>query len=169
MVGKKVLSIGLFIMTAIFTSQAACVDTVMVLSQSMHKEVKVIYIVPQQLLEQDACPCVSVYLLHGCGGNAKSWIELKPELIKIADEKGMLFICSDAKKSWYWDSPINASYRYETFVASELVKYTDAHYLTIPDRKARAISGLSMGGHGALWLSIRHKDTFGAAGSMSGG
>ena len=87
----------------------------------------------------------------------------------IADEKGMLFICPDGKNSWYWDSPTNASYRYETFVASELVKYTDAHYVTIPDRKARAVSGLSMGGHGALWLSIRHKDTFGAAGSMSGG
>lgn len=34
---------------------------------------------------------------------------------------------------------------------------------------ARAISGLSMGGHGALWNAIRHKDIFGAAGSMSGG
>ena len=26
-----------------------------------------------------------------------------------------------------------------------------------------------MGGHGAMWLSIRHKDVFGAAGSTSGG
>lgn len=169
MIEKKVLLVGLFILTAIFTSQAARVDTVMVESQSMQKKVKVVYIVPQQLLEQNALPCVSVYLLHGYGGNAKSWIELKPELVKIADEKGMLFICPDGKNSWYWDSPQNASYCYETFVASELVKYTDMHYATIPDRKARAVSGLSMGGHGALWLSIRHKDTFGAAGSMSGG
>jgi len=28
---------------------------------------------------------------------------------------------------------------------------------------------LSMGGHGAMWLGIRHKDVFGAAGSTSGG
>ena len=26
-----------------------------------------------------------------------------------------------------------------------------------------------MGGHGAMWLGIRHKDVFGAAGSTSGG
>lgn len=26
-----------------------------------------------------------------------------------------------------------------------------------------------MGGHGAMWLSFRHKDVFGAAGSTSGG
>ena len=58
---------------------------------------------------------------------------------------------------------------YETFVSSELVKYIDEHYKTIADRKGRAITGLSMGGHGAMWNAIRHKDTFGAGGSTSGG
>ena len=33
----------------------------------------------------------------------------------------------------------------------------------------RAITGLSMGGHGALHTAMRHKDVFGAAGSTSGG
>ena len=33
----------------------------------------------------------------------------------------------------------------------------------------RAITGLSMGGHGALYLAIRHPGLFGNAGSMSGG
>ena len=67
------------------------------------------------------------------------------------------------------DSPKNPAYRYETFVASELVKYTDKSYATIADKKGRAIAGLSMGGHGALWLAICHKDIFGAVGSTSGG
>ena len=62
MIEKKVLLVGLFILTAIFTSQAARVDTVMVESQSMQKKVKVVYIVPQQLLEQNVRPCVSVDL-----------------------------------------------------------------------------------------------------------
>ncbi len=33
----------------------------------------------------------------------------------------------------------------------------------------RAITGLSMGGHGALYLAFKHQDIFGAGGSMSGG
>ena len=33
----------------------------------------------------------------------------------------------------------------------------------------RAITGLSMGGHGAMYLAIKHSDLFGAAGSTSGG
>src|SRR3546814_3321287 len=45
----------------------------------------------------------------------------------------------------------------------------DHHYKTVADRKGRAITGLSMGGHGALYLAFRHQDVFGAAGSMSGG
>lgn len=76
---------------------------------------------------------------------------------------------SDGKNSWYWDSPTHADSQYETFVSSELVKYIDTHYSTIKDRKGRAVTGLSMGGHGGMWLSIRHKDVFGAGGSTSGG
>jgi S-formylglutathione hydrolase FrmB len=45
----------------------------------------------------------------------------------------------------------------------------DQSYRTITNRTGRAISGLSMGGHGALYLAFRHQDLFGAAGSMSGG
>ena len=49
------------------------------------------------------------------------------------------------------------------------MKHTDKNYATIPEKNGRAITGLSMGGHGALWLAIRHKEIFGAGGSTSGG
>jgi S-formylglutathione hydrolase FrmB len=71
--------------------------------------------------------------------------------------------------SWYWDSPVDPTYKYETFVSKELVEYIDSHYKTRADRTGRAITGLSMGGHGGLWLGIRHQDVYGAAGSTSGG
>lgn len=164
---KGLILFGLLLCCFAMTMQAARVDTVMVKSPSMKKDVKVVFVVPDKALNKQACPVV--YLLHGHGGNAKTWVELKPELPQIADEKGIIFVCPDGKASWYWDSPKDSTYRYETFVSSELVKYTDEHYTTIPDKKARAISGLSMGGHGALWNAIRHKEVYGAAGSTSGG
>lgn len=159
--------LGVLLYLATIALQAARVDTVLVKSPSMHKDVKVVYVVPDKAMAKAACPVV--YLLHGYGGNARSWVQLKPELLQMADEKGIIFVCPDGKNSWYWDSPQDPGYRYETFISSELVNYTDANYATIRERKARAISGLSMGGHGALWNAIRHKDVFGAAGSMSGG
>lgn len=149
--------------------QAARVDTVSVKSPSMNKDVKVVYILPDKAISKKPQACPVIYLLHGYSGNARTWIGLKPELPQIADEKGIIFVCPDGKNSWYWDSPKNPSYRYETFISSELVNYTDAHYATIPEKRARAITGLSMGGHGAMWNAIRHKDVFGAAGTTSGG
>lgn len=166
---NKFLLSCIWLVSVVFGVQAARVDTVFVKSLSMNKEVKVVYILPDKAVDVQPQSCPVVYLLHGYGGNALSWIQLKSELPAIADERGIIFVCPDGKNSWYWDSPRDPSYRYETFISSELVDYTDTHYATIPTKKARAISGLSMGGHGALWNAIRHKDVFGAAASMSGG
>ena len=148
---------------------AAQVDTVMVQSPSMNKEVQVVVVTPDVALGKKAVACPVVYLLHGFGGNAKTWINTKPELPQIADEKGIIFVCPDGKNTWYWDSPKNKDVRYETFISSELIKYIDGHYKTVAAPRGRAITGLSMGGHGALWNAIRHTDVFGAAGSTSGG
>ncbi len=81
----------------------------------------------------------------------------------------MIIVCPDGQNSWYWDSPVDPSMRFETFVSKELVQFMDQKYKTIPSPAGRAVTGLSMGGHGGLWLGIRHQDVFGACGSMSGG
>lgn len=159
---KLILSI-VFLCLVAFVN-AAKVDTVMIHSNAMNKEVQTVIVTPDGNKNYPV-----VYLLHGHGGNAKAWINIKPDLPRIADEKGIIFVCPDGKNSWYWDSPKNPAYRYETFISAELVKYVDSHYQTIADRKGRAITGLSMGGHGAMWNALRHKDIFGAVGSTSGG
>ncbi|WP_302457916.1 alpha/beta hydrolase family protein [Mediterranea massiliensis] len=168
MKNKSILA-GILLIFVAMGMRAAQVDTVMVESRAMNKGVKVVYVVPDKALGGRAQACPVIYLLHGYGGEAKSWITIKPELPRIADEKGIIFVCPDGKNSWYWDSPLNPAYRYETFVSSELIEYTDRHYRTVASRQGRAITGLSMGGHGALWNAFRHKDVFGAAGSTSGG
>lgn len=39
----------------------------------------------------------------------------------MADAKGMIFVTPDALNSWYFDSPVDSAFRYETFVTRELV------------------------------------------------
>lgn len=118
---------------------AAQVDTLMVKSPSMNKEVQVVVVVPDIALGKKSVDCPVIYLLHGFGGNAKTWIGIRPELPQIADEKGIIFVCPDGKNSWYWDSPKNKDYRYETFVSSEMINYVDKHYKTIADRRETAL------------------------------
>ncbi len=145
---------------------AARVDTLQVTSQAMNRNVEVIVISPDKSHSQ-ACPVI--YLLHGHGGHAKTWLNIKPELPQMADEKGIIIVCPDGRNSWYWDSPLNKEVRYETFISRELIDFVDSHYNTVARREGRAITGLSMGGHGAMWNAIRHSDVFSAAGSTSGG
>jgi S-formylglutathione hydrolase FrmB len=110
-----------------------------------------------------------VYLLHGYGGDYANWVRRVPALLKLADDNQMIIVCPDgAAGSWYFDSPVDSSMRFETYLSTEIPDFIDAQYRTIADRKHRAITGLSMGGHGALFIAFRHAEKFGACGSMSG-
>ena len=149
-------------------AQASVVDTVSTYSKSMHKNIKSVVITPDNYSAAKELPVV--YLLHGYSGNHLDWINKAKGFEKAADTYNMIIVCPDGGfGSWYWDSPADTSSRYETFISGELVRSIDANYKTIKNRKGRAITGLSMGGHGALYLAFRHQDIFGAAGSMSGG
>ena len=146
----------------------ASVDTIVIFSKSMHKSINTVVIKPSYYTNATRFP--TVYLLHGYSGKYSDWIRKVPALQQLADDNHLLIVCPDGGySSWYFDSPIDSSYRYETFVAVEIPAFIDAHYSTIANRKGRAITGLSMGGHGGLFLGFRHADTFGACGSMSGG
>lgn len=129
--------------------RAAKVDTVEVHSRKMGRAVRTIVISPEKTEGKGAAV---VYLLHGYGGNETTWPGLKPELKDYADRENLIFVCPNGENSWYWDSPLNEDSQFETFVSRELVSYVDGHYRTLPSREKRAITGLSMGGHGALWI-----------------
>jgi Predicted esterase len=144
------------------------VDTIAVFSPKMKKELKSVVIVPENYSTKRHYPVL--YLLHGYGGNFADWIKKVPSIKTLSTEHQLIVVCPDGGfSSWYMDSPIDSTSQYESYITHNLLGYVDAHYATIPDRSARAITGLSMGGHGALYIAIRNKDLFANAGSMSGG
>jgi putative tributyrin esterase len=69
---------------------------------------------------------------------------------------------------WYLDSPVDPTNKFETYITKEVIQKIDNTYRTVRSNKGRVITGLSMGGHGAMYLSTRHPDLFCAAGTMSG-
>ncbi|MFH6968683.1 alpha/beta hydrolase [Flavobacterium sp. FlaQc-28] len=152
-----------------FSAKAAKIDTIQVFSASMNKNIKTCVIVPDGYKKSKKKFPV-VYLLHGYSGNYATWVKSFKDVGKQVDQYGFIAIGVDGNySSWYFDSPIDPAFKYETYVINELVPFIDKKYKTVATREARAITGLSMGGHGALYLSFKHQDVFGAAGSMSGG
>lgn len=134
----------------------------------MHKQVKCVVITPSNY-QGTTRRFPVVYLLHGAGGSYNNWVKRVPDLQQLADQNELMIVCPDGLvTSWYFDSPVDSAMRYETNVGTEIPDYIDGNFRTIADRKARAITGLSMGGHGGLFLAFRHAERFGACGSMSG-
>jgi enterochelin esterase-like enzyme len=57
---------------------------------------------------------------------------------------------------------------WEQAVSQELPAYVDTQFRTIPDRRARALVGLSAGGYGAVALAFHHLESFSVVESWSG-
>lgn len=164
---KKILYTLLLLLVAA-GAQAARVDTLSVPATFIPGPMRVTVVTPDEAASGKRFP--TVYILHGHGGDYRTWTKVtRPDLPELADRFGMVFVMPDGRNSWYWDSPEHPEMQMESFITRELVPYIDATLPTIPSRDKRAITGLSMGGHGALYLAMRHPDLFGSAGSMSGG
>lgn len=123
-------------------------------------------IVPKGATAEARVP--SLYILHGAYGSYVDWTD-KTNVEELADRYRMVLVFPDGGQfGWYVDSPIDKPSQYETMVAKELVAAVDAKYPTIAKVEARGIMGLSMGGHGAISLALKHRDVFGSASSLSG-
>jgi S-formylglutathione hydrolase FrmB len=57
---------------------------------------------------------------------------------------------------------------WETAITRDIVGYVDAHFRTLPQRRGRALVGLSAGGYGALILALHHLEAFSVIESWSG-
>ncbi len=107
-----------------------------------------------------------IIMLHGYGGNYKQWNNIV-DLQKYADKYQVYIVCPDGlKDSWYFDSPTQANSQFESFFIKEYLPYIKANFPI--DTQAVFITGLSMGGYGAMYLFLRHPDLFASAGSTSG-
>lgn len=169
----KSITCALILVTMLgsFALQAASVDTIAVQSKVMQKTINACVVLPDDYKKSKQSYPV-IYLLHGGSGNYRDWLSKladKQLLHKLADQYGVIIVTPDGSPfGYYFDSPLDKISQYETFIAKEVVLQVDASYRTINNRKGRIIAGLSMGGHGAMYIATLHPDVYCAAGSMSG-
>jgi len=137
----------------------------------MNKSYKAVIVLPS-VYTKSANQFPVLYLLHGGYGHFDDWIRKTPDstlLQRLSDQYNLIIVMPEGEIfSYYLNSEVNTGSQFETYITKEVIEKIDADYRTIKDKKGRAITGLSMGGYGALYLSARHPDLFCAAGSMSG-
>ena len=108
-----------------------------------------------------------LYLLHGWEGDETNWVKLT-HLVELASRYALIVVTPQAANSWYVNSATNPADRYADYIVDDLVAEIDGHYRTIASSHQRAIAGLSMGGYGALLLTLHHPDLFSFTASISG-
>ena len=113
----------------------------------------------------------TLYFLHGMFENDRSWSErggarLWEDLTAKNEIGKFIVVLPDGGKTFYVNS-LDGHERYEDFLIQELVPTIDRAYPTLAERDARGITGVSMGGYGALHLGMRHPDAFGSASAHS--
>jgi len=110
-----------------------------------------------------------LYLLHGNGGNRYSWIndghiqQTADVLIARGDIPPCLIVMPDAGTSWYVDRKENM----ETAVTEDLIADVEQNWRALSTRTGRLVGGLSMGGYGAMRLSLKYPEMFAAAALLS--
>ncbi len=107
-----------------------------------------------------------LFLLHGWSGDYSNWSK-KTDLQAVADRSGFIIVTPDGfYNSWYLNNTDTAKMQWRTFFHNELYPAIKEKYKADPSRTF--ITGLSMGGHGALNIYMDDTSKFAAAGSMSG-
>lgn len=115
-----------------------------------------------------------IYFLDGHTGNGLRLFDRNDrdcflsDVERQCDAWGIIMVAAGCVDKWYLDSPIDSAVRWQTFLVDELIPCVDRVFPTLARKESRAITGLSMGGHGAFYTAFRNPDLFAAVGSTSG-
>lgn len=112
-----------------------------------------------------------LYFFHGLGDNEQFFVHsgawnLVEDMRERGELKDFLIATPDARSTFYINAR-DGKERYEDFLLQEFFPYIEKHYRAAAGRANRAISGISMGGYGALYLAVRHPQLFSSVSAHS--
>ncbi len=112
-----------------------------------------------------------LYFLHGLGQNEQTlfstggWSVIE-DLRRQGRIVDFLVVAPEGKRTFYINSPGN-KLRYSDFFLQEFIPAIENKYRVRPGRNGRAITGVSMGGYGALRFAFAHPELFSAVSAQS--
>jgi len=112
-----------------------------------------------------------LYFLHGLGDNEQTLFNsggwtLLDDLRNQHKMGDFLIVAPEGRRSFYINSA-DVSVRYSDFFLQEFLPHIESKYRVRPGRAGRAISGISMGGYGALRFAFAHPELFSAVSAQS--
>jgi S-formylglutathione hydrolase FrmB len=144
------------------------IEKFLVHSAAMNRNVHVAIVLPPAYAAEPTRRFPVLYTLHGSDGPYDMFSAMNP-LRAALKTKPMLVVGFDGDgEGWYIDSPLHHDSQFETFFFKELIPHIEKNYRAIPETRARAVTGNSMGGYGAFHYMAVHPEMFASASSLSG-
>jgi S-formylglutathione hydrolase FrmB len=112
-----------------------------------------------------------LYFLHGLGDNERTlfnsggWTLLDD--LRNRHKIGEFLIAAPEGQRTFYINSSDGKVRYGDFFLQEFIPRIESKYRIAKNRKHRAVSGISMGGYGALRLAFAHPELFSAVSSQS--
>jgi S-formylglutathione hydrolase FrmB len=112
-----------------------------------------------------------LYFLHGLGDNEQTLFNsggwtLLDDLRRQRKMGDFLIVAPEGRRTFYINSADGAT-RYNDFLLQEFLPRIESKYRIRTGREGRAISGISMGGYGALRFAFAHPELFSAVSAQS--
>jgi len=180
--GKPVVIFVIVLVAAVAVQAAGTVTEEVFFSDALGEDREVLVYLPEGY-ETSGLDYPVIYYLHGAGGEPGSWYMtdfipvldqmiadgwVDPTIIVEPDSVGQL-----PPSEWQSQGLSERIFHYhvnsellgnnEDFLAEDVVEWTDASYRTVENRDHRRIVARSMGGHGAMRLTLRHPEVFSGA------
>jgi S-formylglutathione hydrolase FrmB len=140
-------------------------------SEILHRPVRYCVMLPPNYGTDTQRKYPVLYFLHGLGENEQTLLRsggwgLIEDLRRDHKVGDFLMIAPEGRGSFFINSA-NGHDQYSDFFLNEFLPYIETHYRVIRERRSRGVTGLSMGGYGALRFAFAHPELFGSVSAQS--
>jgi S-formylglutathione hydrolase FrmB len=112
-----------------------------------------------------------LYFLHGLGESEQTLLRTGGwDVIQDLEQQkkvGDFVMAAPEGGASFFINSANGKSRYSDFFMTEFLPYIETHYRVLRDRHSRGVTGLSMGGYGALRFAFAYPEHFGSVSAQS--
>ena len=146
------------------------IDCTSIESHMLHRPVRYCVMLPSNY-EKETRKYPVLYFLHGLGENEQALMRsggwgLIEDLAREHKVGDFIMVAPEGRGTFFINSA-DGHNRYSDFLINEFLPFIETHYRIIRTRKSRGVTGLSMGGYGALRLAFAHPELFGSVSAQS--
>jgi enterochelin esterase-like enzyme len=163
--------LGLVCILPTIASAQGRIDCSAFKSHVLHHNVRYCVMLPTNYQTDTNAKYPVLYFLHGLGENEQTLLQsggwgLIEDLRRDHKIGEFLMVAPEGRGSFFINSA-DGRERYSDFFLTEFLPFIETKYRVIRERKSRGVTGLSMGGYGALRFAFAHPELFGSVSAQS--